>query len=161
MFAGKDCYFYYFELVVLKMNKFKRLRLSSLFCCAVFALGVFSYIPMSDADESRWLAFKKHFSFLQTKDDKKKLSFRDENRIKLDFSELVGEAYNLRLKLTMKRFMDIIQNRNEKILYQELEKKIVGASAVNAKSIFEPELTISVERESIRELNSKEESIAR
>ncbi|MBF0195233.1 MAG: TolC family protein [Magnetococcales bacterium] len=83
-----------------------------------------------------------------------------------DASGLNGQGFlevssQKRLKLSLKDFLHIARQRNEQILFQNLEKEIALASEANALSIFDPTVNIKLERESIRELNSAEEALAR
>ncbi len=142
------------------MNRQIKLQLTSIFGrVALFAVILFQ-TSKGAAEESRWQHFKDNpgvFSF-------ERATKMDPIAVKnswLDSGEFLDESKASRLKLSLVEYLNVVRRRNEKIIFQELEKKIASASTINARSIYDKELTMSLDRESIRELNSTEEALAR
>jgi outer membrane protein TolC/Tfp pilus assembly protein PilF len=144
----------------LKMKTQRTLRLASLFCCTALAGGMILQHPeVGYTQESRWKNFKKHaFPYAEYPSKPDPMAVKESW---LNSSEFLYKTRESRIKISLVEYLNVIQRRNEKILFQELEKKIVGSSTLNAQSIYDPEVTVSIDRESIRELNSTEESLAR
>jgi outer membrane protein TolC len=73
----------------------------------------------------------------------------------------VGEQVASPLKLTLSQLVELVRERNEQILSQEAEWLINKETVKRARSIFEPELVGTFQREHNRQRNTTEEKSSR
>ncbi len=112
-------------------------------------------------EEGRWSSLKKHSELFHLVEESVEPDSVAVKNSWLNSGEFLDSLQESRLQLTMRGYLSVIQQRNEKVLFQLLEKQIVAESENNARSIYDPTVSFSLERKSIRELNASEEALAR
>lgn len=65
------------------------------------------------------------------------------------------------VELTLVQFLQQVKENNDRIENQNLDRQIAEQTVTNAAAIYEPVLTASAGRKSIRQLNTAEESLSR
>ncbi|MBW1765762.1 MAG: TolC family protein [Deltaproteobacteria bacterium] len=64
------------------------------------------------------------------------------------------------LSLSLRDFINLVREKNERIIYQQLESEISSEVVKNARSIFEPEFVSSFQHEKNRTKNTRKEALS-